>query len=109
MNNEEKILAALGTMQSQMDNMQSEQRKTNERLDGIDARLDGIDVRLDGIERDQIEMKKELIEMGGTLNAVFDHTAQLTERHTSVERDVQELTSVVNEHSVDIMRLRAAR
>jgi len=73
MNNEEKILTALGALTDSVSAI-------NTRLDGIDQRLDGMDKRLDGMEEDIAEIKED----AAITRAAANHLVEWADRVGSV-------------------------
>ncbi len=98
MNNEEKILSILETMQNSMEAMQAEQRKTNERLDRLEsgiadmkADISSVDKRLATVSDSVVRIEHE---HGKKLDALFDGYQQMydkvshIEEHVSVQDDI---------------------
>ena len=123
MNNEEKILAIL-------ESMQAEQQKTNERLGGLETRFDKLETRFDTLETrfDKLEARFDTLETGFNelkakvdrlevglsevkkdTEAIFEHVVGLTEAQVATDKTVADLTAVVKENTFDIVKLKAAR
>ena len=81
MNNEEKILAILEAVQADISDLKAGQAK---------------------LEAGQAEIKQ-------TLNAVFEHTAKLTESQAITDKTIGDLTAMIKESAFDILRLKAVR
>ena len=81
MNNEEKILSILETMQGNIETMQGDIKAIKGRLDGIDERFAGVDKRFDGID-----------ERFGGIDERFDG---IDERLDALESEHAEIASAV--------------
>lgn len=81
MNNEEKILSMLETLTSDVTEMKHKQS----------------------------EMKHKQSEMESTLNAVFDHTANLSERQTTAELILKDWAATAQEKAADALKLMTAK
>ena len=136
MNNEEKILSLLETMNDHMESMDKRlghlegevsdlktgQAKYEARFDGLEVRFDGLEARFDGLETrfdgletrfDSFEAKVDVIqreqsEMKGTLNAVFEQTQTLTEFKTEMEmQDFSGMRKVIQQIVYDVAILKS--
>ncbi len=101
MNNEEKILAILVEMQA-------EQRKTTQRLEGLEAEQKKTSQRLEGLEADVAEIKTTVAKVAVTQeNVVLPRIQLLAEGHTTIQEQIRNL-SVIDRLQDDVSTLKSA-
>ncbi len=134
MNNEEKILSILETMQGSIVAMQGDISTINNRLQGIDERLDGIDERLDRMDEridgidgrlDKLELEQSEMasvikridrsvilienEHGKKIGALFDGYQASLDRDKAIEPRVTLLERTTERHGLEILTLKQAK
>lgn len=126
MNNEEKILAMLESLTSDMAEVKAVQARQGEQINRIDGRLDTMDGRLDAMDKHLKEVDERSLRNGVLLEndvatkvqAVLDgHDALARQMDTlATKKQVDELAddvgiikSVVTQHSADIRELQRAQ
>lgn len=97
----DKIDGRLDTMDGRFD-------KIDERLDTMDERFDKIDECLDTMDEHFDTIETKLTDVSGTVDAIFEHTGQLTEQQADTRLTVKTLSRVTKQHSFDITELRAS-
>ncbi|MDR1061970.1 MAG: hypothetical protein LBL83_12390 [Clostridiales bacterium] len=79
-----KILGKFEKMEERFDRIDA-------RLDGIDWRLGGIDGRLNMLEKGQVRLEKRFNRLEGTVDAIAEQTARLTEFETETRMRLDKL------------------
>ena len=103
-----------------LDGMDARFDGIDERLDSMDARFDGIDERFDGVDKrlERLEQGQEQLAQNTAtiLNAITvyaqqeeKHYKEVSERIDTLSQKSVELERVQDQHSIDIMKLRAAQ
>lgn len=122
MTNEEKILAALGNIQQDINGIKSNMAEMKDDLKGLHTEmrevkddLKGLHAQVDRMETDLIRVKAHLeVEVERQLNALGEghelllQTLAHNDRLEEVEDDVGLLRAVVKEHSRQIAALKRA-
>ncbi len=96
MNNEEKILAILAEMQAEqkktnqrLEGLEAEQRKTTQRLEGLESEQKRTSQRLEGLEADVAEIKTTVAKVAVTQeNVVLPRIQLLAEGHTTIQDQI---------------------
>ncbi len=116
MSNEDKVLSMLETLNTKVDAMAGEMAEmkremTEVKRDVAEVKQEVAEVKQEvaEVKQEVAEVKQDLISVKKTLDAVYDHTAYLTERQTATDKTVDDLAGVVQVNTVDIAKLRAAR
>jgi chromosome segregation ATPase len=100
MNNEEKILEILGSMQQsiqgiekRMDSMEKRMDSMERRMDAIENRMDAIEKRIDGIEKRIDGIEKRLDDIEGGLKENVEMTKALKYASERMEAQIANLQS----------------
>ena len=130
MNNEEKILGILETMQGQIGTIQDQMKTMQEEIGSLGERMKSFDGHMDLLQRQVDTMQDQLDGVQETAtrvaitqeNTVMKTLNLLAEGHTTImdrmprksriealEEDVATLKSIVQFHSSDIAELKAAK
>jgi chromosome segregation ATPase len=97
-NNEEKILKLLESMQIDMKDLKHGQSETNKRLDRVETRLDNMETRLDNMETrlDSMEsgikeLKIDVKELKETTSRIDVNVKYMKETEVNLKADIIEL------------------
>jgi len=95
MNNEEKIMSMLETMQSDMKSMKNEQQKTNERLGRVDEKLGRVEERLDRVEKKLDFVSGSVMRLEHDVKLLADGHNMLNEKADRIEKHVASQDEVI--------------
>lgn len=107
MNNEEKILMMLESIQNQIVSMENRfntmEKNTSERFDAVDRRFDSVDERFDAMEKFIVkEIQSTRDELKVEIQHVYDEAKELKEGFNNIEQ-------VTAKNWLDISRLKSVR
>ena len=101
MNNEEKIIEMLGTIQGQINNMQGQ-------MDNMQGRMDNMQSRMDNMEKTVNDLKEDVKELKLNQKNMWEDIGKLDKHISMVEGDVRQIKERVVINTLDIAELKGA-